>query len=79
MLTFQEGVSSQGTLCAYFPGGGEFPGDPMCLLSRRGRVPRGPYVLTFQEGVSSQGTLCAYYPGGGEFPGDPMCLLSRRG
>ena len=36
VLTFQEGVSSQETLCAYFPGGGDFLGDFMCLLSRRG-------------------------------------------
>ena len=36
VLTFQEGVSSQGTLRAYFPGGDEFPGDLMYLLSRRG-------------------------------------------
>ena len=65
MLTFQEVVSSQGTLCAYFPGGGDFL--------------RGLHVLTFQEGVSSPGTLRAYFPGGGEFPGDLMYLLSRRG
>ena len=36
MLTFQEEVSSQGTLCAYFPAGGELPGDLMCLHSRKG-------------------------------------------
>ena len=79
MFTFQQGVSSQGTLCTYFPGGGEFPGDLMCLLSRRGDFLRGLHVLTFQEGVSSQGTLRAYFPGGGEFLWDFMCLLSRRG